>query len=329
MNEHRYRIGIVGLGRIGRALLKLMWKRVSETPALVVWAHDTLPDWETPPVDAVVNAGPWQANRAMIEYAVAHDCSYFDFSEDTATTEMATAATERSDRLFVPHCGLAPGVICIMAHDLWTAHRGAALDLYCGAIPVERPNNAMKHAVTWSADGLAHEYTTPATGIVGGRICSLPPLGEYDMPGGVMECFTTAGGLGTLASTMLGRVDTLRYRTIRHWGHHRWLSDLRRHGAGEAEIRDAMLAQPSDPDAEDVVVIRITTGGGVFADWVIKPHAGLSAIQYATASGMACMLDLAARGELGTQGFVRQESVSMKKLMSSPFADAYRDAAVS
>src|SRR3712207_7988712 len=46
------------------------------------------------------------------------DVNYFDLTEDVATTRMVKELAEGASTAFIPQCGLAPGFISIVAHDI-------------------------------------------------------------------------------------------------------------------------------------------------------------------------------------------------------------------
>jgi len=68
--------------------------------------------------DIAISALPYFVNTGIGE--TARDCGihYFDLTEDVATTRALRTLAEGADSAFVPQCGLAPGFISIVAHDL-------------------------------------------------------------------------------------------------------------------------------------------------------------------------------------------------------------------
>ena len=76
----------------------------------------------------------------------------------------------------MPHCGLAPGFICVVGASL-----AARLDsvetiaLRVGALP-QHPNNVLKYSLTWSTEGLINEYGNPCQAVVDGRMIDVAPL---------------------------------------------------------------------------------------------------------------------------------------------------------
>ena len=105
----------------------------------------------------------------------------------------------------MPQCGLAPGFISIVANDL--ARRFDKLDevrMRVGAL-TEHPTNRLKYELTWSTEGLVHEYLAKCDAIVDGKACKVQPLEGYEtftLDGIDYEAFNTSGGVGTLGDTL-------------------------------------------------------------------------------------------------------------------------------
>src|SRR5207248_1593039 len=174
--------------------------------------------------DLVVSALSFVHNPAVAEMAIQAGCSYFDLTEDVATTATIRklAHGARDGQIFMPQCGLAPGFIAILANSL--AEKLDAIDsvaMRVGALP-QFPSNALQYNLTWSTDGLINEYCNPCEAIVDGELRDVPPLEEleaFSLDGIAYEAFNTSGGLGTLCQTLRGRVEALNYKTVRYPGH--------------------------------------------------------------------------------------------------------------
>src|ERR1700748_1160814 len=115
--------------------------------------------------DAVVNALPYYLAVSVASAAKGAGVHYFDLTEDVRATHAIRAIADSADHAFMPQCGLAPGFIGIVAHDL--AQRFEELrevKMRVGALP-EFPTNALKYNLTWSIDGLINEYCHPCESI--------------------------------------------------------------------------------------------------------------------------------------------------------------------
>ena len=66
--------------------------------------------------DCVVSACPYWLNSDIARAAAKAGVSYFDLTEDIATTNAvrSIAKTAPDGLLFAPQCGLAPGFICVV-----------------------------------------------------------------------------------------------------------------------------------------------------------------------------------------------------------------------
>lgn len=295
----------------------------------------------------VVSACSFDVNPGIARAALESGVSYFDLTEDVATTEAVAkiAQSARPGQVFMPQCGLAPGFVSIAAYDL--TRRFDQLDevrMRVGALP-QFPSNEMKYNLTWSTDGLINEYGNPCEAIHRGeRISALPLEGleHFSLDGIDYEAFNTSGGVGTLCETLAGQVRTLNYKTIRYRGHRDLMAFLMnelRMNDRRALLKDILeRAVPITP--QDVVLIFCTVSG--WKDNLLTqitdarkvyhgPPALLSgaqpqewsAIQLTTASSLCAVVDLHVAGKLPNQGFVRQEQVSLSEFLANRFGQCY------
>jgi len=159
---------------------------------------------------------------------------------------------------------------------------------------------------------------------------------EFSLDGVTYEAFNTSGGLGTLAETLKGKVNTLNYRTIRYPGHvaimKALLNDL-----GLRHRRDLLkdiLENALPTTVQDVVIIFVTVSGHregrliqeTYANKVYsKPIRGVvhSAIQITTAASICAVLDLVAGGKLPQTGFIRQEDIRLADFLANRFGKVF------
>ena len=69
-------------------------------------------------IEAIVSSLPYYCNIPIAQVAAENNLHYFDLTEDVATTNAVEELARNSTKAFVPQCGLAPGFISIIAHDL-------------------------------------------------------------------------------------------------------------------------------------------------------------------------------------------------------------------
>ena len=287
--------------------------------------------------DAVISALSYAHNRAVAEAAVELGVSYFDLTEDVATTRAVAALATglRPTQTLMPQCGLAPGFISIVAAHL--ARQFERLDsvrMRVGALPTF-PSNMLKYNLTWSTDGLINEYCNPCETIHDGQPHAALPLEgleEFSLDGIRYEAFHTSGGLGTLCQSLAGQVRELNYKTIRYPGHR----DLMQFLLGELRLRERrellreILERAVPVTFQDVVVTFCTVTGERRGQFVQLTDARKiysqeiagemwSAIQITTASSVCAMLDLWSAGRLPTGRFVRQEEAPLDEFLSNRF----------
>ncbi len=75
---------------------------------------------ETAHPDAIISSLPFYCNPLVGELARSLDAHYFDLTEDVEVTKQIWKVSQGAEHAFVPQCGLAPGFISIVAHDLMT-----------------------------------------------------------------------------------------------------------------------------------------------------------------------------------------------------------------
>jgi saccharopine dehydrogenase-like NADP-dependent oxidoreductase len=289
--------------------------------------------------DAVMSACPYYLTPSIARAARQEGAHYLDLTEDVASTRAVMALAEGASRAFIPQCGLAPGFISVVAHDL--ASRFDVLrdvTMRVGALPTY-PSNALKYNLTWSTDGLINEYCNPCLAIRDGVAIETIPLEEverFSLDGVDYEAFNTSGGLGTLGETLAGRVENLNYKTVRYPGHRDIVKML---------VRDLRLDRRRDllkdvleaaipMTHQDVVLIFVSVTGEregrlkqeTYAKKIYAQEIDgrlFSAIQVTTAAGICAMADLLVEGRLPQSGFVRQEQAPLASFLANRFGAYY------
>lgn len=291
---------------------------------------------------AVLSAAPYHLTTRVAAAAAKTGTHYLDLTEDIAATRRVRELAGTASCALVPQCGLAPGYISILAHDI--ARRFDTVDtikLRVGALP-QFPSNALNYNLTWSTEGLINEYIEPCEAIVDGRLTQVSPmegLEEFSLDGIRYEAFNTSGGLGSLCETYAGRVRTLNYKTIRYPGHARimkaLLNDLNLRNRRDT-LKD-ILENALPATTQDVVVIFVSVSGQKGGRYIQETHAqkiysGMvagkhhSAIQITTAAGICTVLDLLANEMLPERGLIRQEDIPLSAFLANRFGKPYRAA---
>lgn len=288
---------------------------------------------------ALISCLPFACNMAVATLAKDHQLHYFDLTEDTQVSATIATLATNAKTAFVPQCGVAPGFISIVANDLMKTFESIeSVFLRVGALP-KHSNNALKYALTWSPDGLINEYANPCDAIINGELGKLQPLDDLEsieIDGLHYEAFNTSGGLGTLAATYKGKVNTLNYKTIRYPGHcekMRFLMiDL---GLKESrEVLKNILINALPQSAEDVVIIYVAVEGKQNGERVEKNYMKKfypkviggktwSAIQTTTASSACVVIDSVLQKPSLYQGLVKQESFELNAFVQNRFGEIF------
>ncbi len=288
---------------------------------------------------AVLSALPFDLTVKVAEAARAAGVHYLDLTEDVASTKAVKGFAKDAATAFIPQCGLAPGFISIVAHDL--AQRFERLDtvgMRVGALPLY-PSNALNYNLTWSTDGVINEYIEPCEAIVNGRLTAVPALEEreeFSLDGVRYEAFNTSGGLGTLCETLAGKVRTMNYKSVRYPGHRDLMKALLQdlNLASRRDVLKDILENAIPATMQDVILIFVTVSGWKQGRLMQESYAHkvygreidgklYSGIQATTAAGICAVLDLLANGHLPQQGFVRQEDIRLGDFLNNRFGRTY------
>jgi saccharopine dehydrogenase-like NADP-dependent oxidoreductase len=291
------------------------------------------------PVDAVISSLPFHCNVRVAQAAREARVHYFDLTEDVEVTRAVRAIATGAPQAFVPQCGLAPGFISIAAAELITHFDELrAVKLRVGALP-QHPNNVLKYSLTWSTEGLINEYGNPCQAVSEGRLLEVAPLEgleEIEIDGMRYEAFNTSGGLGSLAETHGGRVESMNYKTIRYPGHceqmRLLMNDLKlNHDRGTLK---RILENAVPQTLQDVVIVYVAVTGSQDGqlreeNYVNKIYPQViagrlwSAIQVTTAAGITAVVDLVLESRGRYRGFVAQEQFRLTDILANRFGHHY------
>lgn len=354
------RIAIIGAGKIGGAIARMLGNcgdyeiTVLDINPAALEPLNTIPRVSTQciqaadsqalsrvlqPFDAVLSACAFVLNIMIAEAALAAGTSYFDLTEDVATTKAVRALAEQAaeGQIFMPQCGLAPGFVGILAADMVKRFDSVeTVRMRVGALPMY-PANRLKYNLSWSTEGLINEYCNPCEAIENGKLVQLMPLEglEHLMVGSVeYEAFNTSGGLGTLCETLDGKVKELNYKTMRYPGHRELMmfltQDLALGDPDKRSLLKSLLEENLPFTQQDNVIINVTVTGyqagrlTQLTETRKVVHCDLygehwTAIQLATSSGVCAAMDLFFEGALPGRGFVKQEQVSLSAFLRNRF----------
>src|SRR5258705_126031 len=173
--------------------------------------------------DAVMNASPYHFNYAVAKTAVAAGLHCADLGGNTEIVQrqktLDTAARKKRVSI-IPDCGLAPGMVNIIAAEgIRRVGDADSVKIFVGGLP-RRPKPPLNYQIVYSLEGALDYYTTP-------RGCrpapGTPPIRARRerprAPVGTLEAFHTGGGISTMPWSYAGRVRTMEYKTLRYPGH--------------------------------------------------------------------------------------------------------------
>jgi lysine 6-dehydrogenase len=279
------------------------------------------------------NALPYFFNLDISRIAIEQGVHCCDLGGNTEIVlrqlELDDAARSKGVSV-VPDCGLAPGMVNILAEtairEMDTVH---AVRIYVGGLP-QHPMPPLNYQIVYSLEGVLDYYTTPSWIVRGGKQVQVEALSEvepvpFDAPLGNLEAFHTAGGLSTLAHTYEGRIDSMEYKTLRYPGHADQMRTIRSLGLlsldpvqvrGQSVIpRQVFIAcvEPRlrRPGARDLVALRILVDGTIQGEarqvgWELVDYydeeKGISAMERSTGYSLAITATMQIAGEVAGAG---------------------------
>lgn len=174
-------------------------------------------------ISAVTYSVNYQMTRAAIEAGVPM-CDLGGNNEIVARQLTLDTAAKEKGITIVPNCGLAPGLINILAmQGTREFEKLSSIHLRVGGLP-QHPRPPLFYQIVFSVEGLINEYVEKATVIHEGTLQQIEPMSglediEFPPRFGSLEAFNTSGGLSTLTELLNGKVKELDYKTIRYKGH--------------------------------------------------------------------------------------------------------------
>ena len=232
---------------------------------------------------SVMSAIPYYFNTSMATCAVEAGCNFSDLGGNTEIVfeQKKLHATALAKGLSViPDCGLAPGMVNIIAAEgIRRLDKAEKVKIYVGGLP-KHPEPPLNYQIVYSLEGALDYYTTTSWILRGGKrtpvdaLSELEPV-EFPAPLGTLEAFHTAGGVSTMPFSYEGKVDVLEYKTLRYPGHVAIMRPIRELGLlsndpidvkGQRVVpRDVFIAAATPkllkPKAEDVVALRVEASG--------------------------------------------------------------------
>jgi len=233
--------------------------------------------------DAVMSAIPYYFNGPMALLAVQAGCHFADLGGNTAIVmeqKKLEAEAHAKGLSVMPDCGLAPGMVNILAAEgIRRLDHADRVRIYVGGLP-QHPEPPLNYQIVYSLEGALDYYTTSSWVLRNSKKVKVEALTEleaveFPQPLGLLEAFHTAGGLSTMAFTFEGKVREMEYKTLRYPGHAALMKAIRDLGLldltpvvvkGKPVVpRDAFIACVSPkltkPEGRDLVALRVIVSG--------------------------------------------------------------------
>src|SRR6266516_3983824 len=280
--------------------------------------------------DAVMNALPYYFNYPVAKAAVAMGLHCADLGGNTEIVQKQKtlhAAAQRKHVSVIPDCGLAPGMVNIIAAEgIRRVGEAESVKIFVGGLP-QKPEPPLNYQIVYSLEGALDYYTTPSWVLREGKPARVDALSELEQlefpsPVGRLEAFHTGGGISTLPWAYEGKVRTMEYKTLRYPGHAAVMKAIRELGLldtkpvkvrGAAVVpRDAFIAAAAPkltkPQSRDLVALRVTVTGrnGRRAAWELldryDERNGISAMMRTTGYSLAISGMMQADGRIVEMG---------------------------
>jgi lysine 6-dehydrogenase len=233
--------------------------------------------------DAVMSAIPYYFNYDLARLAVdagVHFCDLGGNTEIVFKQKELDPEARRKNITVVPDCGLAPGMVNILAeHGIEQLDEVQSVKIFVGGLP-QHPEPPLNYMLVYSLEGALDYYTTLSWVLRDCKRTQVPALSEiepvtFDAPLGELEAFHTAGGLSTMAFRYEGTIPTMEYKTLRYPGHAALMADIRALGLLDLEPVDVkgtkvvprdvfiatVLPRLTKPEGHDLVALRVVVKG--------------------------------------------------------------------
>ena len=233
--------------------------------------------------DAVMSAIPYYFNYDLARLAVeagVHFCDLGGNTEIVFKQKELDPEARRKNITVVPDCGLAPGMVNILAeYGISQLDSVESVKIFVGGLP-QQPEPPLNYMLVYSLEGALDYYTTLSWVLRDAKRTQVPALSEiepvkFDAPLGELEAFHTAGGLSTIAFRYEGKIPTMEYKTLRYPGHAALMSAIRSLGLLDLEPIDVkgtkvvprdvfiatLLPKLTKPHGHDLVALRVVVKG--------------------------------------------------------------------
>ncbi|MDX2059748.1 MAG: saccharopine dehydrogenase C-terminal domain-containing protein [Gemmatimonadales bacterium] len=283
--------------------------------------------------DAAMCALPYYFNEPMTRAAIDGGAHFSDLGGNTEIVfqqKKLDASAAAKDLSVIPDCGLAPGMVNILAAEgIRRLDTARSVRIYVGGLP-QHPEPPLNYQIVYSLEGALDYYTTPSWVLRNGKPTQVDALSEledqqFPAPVGTLEAFHTGGGISTMPFAWENRIETMEYKTLRYPGHVAIMRPIRELGlisntpipvkGTNVVPRDLFIAavQPKlfKPEGRDLVALRVVVSGlkagketsvrFELLDYYDAGH-GISAMMRTTGYSLATTGLIQARGAVTAKG---------------------------
>jgi lysine 6-dehydrogenase len=296
---------------------------------------------------ATMSAIPYYFNLGLARLAVQAGTNFCDLGGNTEIVfqqKELDAEARKAKVTIVPDCGLAPGMVNILAqYGIQQLDDVQSVKIFVGGLP-QQPEGPLGYQIVYSLEGVLDYYTTLSWIVRNGKREQVKALSErepviFPKPVGELEAFHTAGGLSTMAWRYEGRIPSMEYKTLRYPGHAHIMEAIRELGLLDLAPIDVkgMKVVPRDvtvatmgprltkPKGRDLVALRVevqgTKGGAPRKlGWELLDYydeaRGISAMMRTTGYSLSITGQMQANGELETGVHTPDECIPAEKYIS-------------
>lgn len=184
--------------------------------------------------DIILDCLPGSQAPRIAQFAKEYELHYANLTEYVSETEKIMTLAKGAKTAFILQTGLAPGYIDLLAHGLFQqfcndfkVNTVDKLELKVGALTMHAVAPHF-YGFTWSPVGVATEYLKDTIVLRNYIKTTLPSLSERAtiiIEGIAYEEDLTSGGAADLPDALIGKVNSLSYKTLRFPGHYAWVEE--------------------------------------------------------------------------------------------------------
>jgi lysine 6-dehydrogenase len=296
---------------------------------------------------ATMSAIPYYFNLELARLAVQAGTNFCDLGGNTEIVfqqKELDADARKAKVTVVPDCGLAPGMVNILAqYGIEQLDDVKSVKIFVGGLP-QQPEGPLKYQIVYSLEGVLDYYTTLSWIVRNGKREQVKALSErepvlFPKPVGELEAFHTAGGLSTMAWRYEGKIPSMEYKTLRYPGHAHIMEAIRELGlldlapvdvkGTKVVPRDLAVAtigpRLTKPKGRDLVALRVVVegtkdGAEKKIGWELLDYydesRGISAMMRTTGYSLSITGQMQANGELQPGVFTPDECIPAAKYIA-------------